>query len=67
MNTIEAIRARRAIKHYDPNHKMSADEERQLLELAMLSPTAFKIGASLSSAIWRRAKKSAPSRGTRRK
>ena len=43
MNTIEAIRARRAIKYYDPNHKMSADEERQLLELAMLSPTAFNI------------------------
>ena len=43
MNTIEAIKARRAVKHYDPNHKMSADEERQLLELAMLSPTAFNI------------------------
>ena len=43
MNTIEAIKARRAIKHYDPNHKMSAEEERQLLELAMLSPTAFNI------------------------
>jgi len=43
MDTIEAIKARRAIKHYDPNHKMSADEERHLLELAMLSPTAFNI------------------------
>jgi nitroreductase len=43
MNTIEAIKARRAIKYYDPNHKMSAEEERQLLELAMLSPTAFNI------------------------
>ena len=43
MNTLEAIRARRAIKYYDPNHQMSADEERQLLELAMLSPTAFNI------------------------
>lgn len=43
MDTIEAIKARRAIKYYDPNHKMSADEERQLLELAMLSPTAFNI------------------------
>jgi nitroreductase len=43
MNTIEAIKARRAIKHYDPEHKMSADEERQLLELALLSPTAFNI------------------------
>ena len=43
MDTIEAINARRAIKHYDPNHKISAAEERQLLELAMLSPTAFNI------------------------
>jgi len=43
MNTIEAIKARRAIKHYDPNHKMSAAEERALLELALLSPTAFNI------------------------
>jgi nitroreductase len=43
MDTIEAIKARRAIKHYDPNHKMPAGEERQLLELAMLSPTAFNI------------------------
>jgi nitroreductase len=43
MDTIEAIKSRRAIKHYDPNHKMSPDEERQLLESAMLSPTAFNI------------------------
>ena len=43
MNTIEAIKARRAIKYYDPNHKMTAGEERELLGLAMLSPTAFNI------------------------
>ena len=43
MNTIEAIKARRAIKHYVPNHRMTSDEERELLELAMLSPTAFNI------------------------
>lgn len=43
MNTIDAIKARRAIKHYDPDHAMSADEERELLGLAMLSPTAFNI------------------------
>ena len=43
MDTIEAIRTRRSIKNYDANHRMSADEERQLLELAMLSPTAFNI------------------------
>jgi nitroreductase len=43
MNILEAIQARRAIKYYDPEHRMSAEEERQLLELAMLSPTAFNI------------------------
>ena len=43
MNTIEAIKARRAIKHYDPNHRMTSGEERELLELALLSPTAFNI------------------------
>lgn len=43
MDTLESIKARRAIKHYDPNHKMTAAEERQLIELAMLSPTAFNI------------------------
>ena len=43
MNTIEAIESRRAIKHYDPAHRMSPEEERRLLELAMLSPTAFNI------------------------
>jgi nitroreductase len=43
MNTLEAIRARRAIKHYDPTHRFSAEEERELFELALLSPTAFNI------------------------
>lgn len=43
MNTIEAIESRRAIKHYDPAHKLTVAEERQLLELALLSPTAFNI------------------------
>jgi len=43
MDIFEAINGRRAIKHYDPNHKMSAHEERQLLDSAMLSPTAFNI------------------------
>lgn len=43
MDTIEAIKARRAIKHYDPEHKLTEAEEKQLLELAMLSPTAFNI------------------------
>ena len=43
MTTIEAIESRRAIKNYDPAHRMSPEEERRLLELALLSPTAFNI------------------------
>ncbi len=43
MNTIEAIQSLRAIKHYDPEYRMSDEEIQQILELAMLSPTAFNI------------------------
>ena len=43
MNTLEAIQSRRAIKHYDPEHRMPEAEIRQLLETAMLAPTAFNI------------------------
>ena len=43
MNTLEAIQARRSVKHYDPDHQMSEEEIMQLLGLAMLSPTAFNI------------------------
>lgn len=43
MNTLEAIQSRRAIKHYDPTHRMSEAEIRQLLEAAMQAPTAFNI------------------------
>jgi nitroreductase len=43
MHTHDAIRERRAIKHYDPEHAMSEAEVRQLLELAMQAPTAFNI------------------------
>ncbi len=43
MNTLDAIQARRAIKHYDPAHVMTDAEIRQLLEAAMQAPTAFNI------------------------
>lgn len=43
MNTIEAIRSRRAVKHFDSNHVMSTNEVNEILSLAMLSPTAFNI------------------------
>ena len=43
MKTDEAITSRRAVKHYDPNHKMTGEEINKLLSLAILSPTAFNI------------------------
>ncbi len=43
MDVISAIENRRAVKHYDPNHRMSEDEIRGLMSLAMLAPTAFNI------------------------
>ncbi len=43
MRTLDAIRARRSVKSFDPNHSMTEDEVREFLSLAMLSPTAFNI------------------------
>ena len=43
MNTFDAIYQRRAIKEYDPQHKLSAKEEAKLFEAAIQSPTSFNI------------------------
>jgi nitroreductase len=43
MNTLDAITARRAIKHYDPAHRMTEEEIKTLLNAALQSPTAFNI------------------------
>ena len=43
MHTHEAIRQRRAIKHYDPDHQLTEAEIRELMELTLQSPTAFNI------------------------
>jgi len=43
MKTVDAIRSRRAVKHYDANHEMTEEEVNELLSLAVLSPTAFNI------------------------
>lgn len=43
MDVRTAIETRRAIKHFDPNHKISQAEIDELFSLAMLSPTAFNI------------------------
>ncbi|MDH3277399.1 MAG: nitroreductase family protein [Nitrosopumilus sp.] len=41
MNTFDAIINRRAIKKFDPNHKMTTDEIKFLMELAILSPSSY--------------------------
>lgn len=43
MDVLDAIEKRRAVKHYDPAHKMTEDEIDKLLTLAMMAPTAFNI------------------------
>lgn len=43
MNTLDAIHARRSIKAFDPDHKLTAEEEKSLLEAAMVAPTSFNI------------------------
>lgn len=43
MDTLEAIKQRRAVKHYDPDHRLSDDEVERIFSLAMLSPTSFNI------------------------
>ncbi len=43
MDTAQAIRARRAIKHYDPAFVMPTEHEKEILDLARQSPTSFNI------------------------
>jgi nitroreductase len=43
MDTFDAIKERRSVKHYDTTHKLSDDEIEKLMSLAVLSPTSFNI------------------------
>ena len=43
MDTIEAIYQRRAIKHFDPEHEFTAEEEKTLMGAAIQSPTSFNM------------------------
>ncbi|MCA9107559.1 MAG: nitroreductase family protein [Planctomycetales bacterium] len=43
METFDAIYGRRAIKHYDPNHRMTAEEIEKLLSATIQAPTSFNI------------------------
>ncbi len=43
MNTFDSIRARRAVKHYDPNIEISDSEIAELKDLIRQAPTSFNI------------------------
>lgn len=43
MQTTQAIQQRRSVKQFDSQHRISNEEIKQLLSLAMLSPTSFNI------------------------
>jgi nitroreductase len=43
MDALTAIRERRSIRHYDPNHRFSPSELDQLIDLAMQAPSSFNI------------------------
>ena len=43
MQTLDAIRTRRSVKHYDADHQMTDDEKKEIISLAMMSPTAFNL------------------------
>ena len=43
MKTIEAIYHRRAVKHFDAEHKLTKEEEEKLLEATIQAPTSFNI------------------------
>jgi nitroreductase len=43
MDTFDAIYARRAVKAFDPTHRMTEAEITRLVEAAMQSPTSFNI------------------------
>lgn len=59
MDTLSAIRERRSVKHFDPEHKMTEAEINGLLELALLSPTSFNIQNWRFVAVTDQAKKDA--------
>ena len=43
MEVLESIYKRRSIKQFDPDHKMTAEEEQKLMEAAIQAPTSFNI------------------------
>jgi nitroreductase len=43
VNTTDAVYRRRAVKHFDPNHKLTDHEEQALLSATIQAPTSFNI------------------------
>jgi len=43
MDTFHSIYQRRAVKHFDPKHKLTPEEETKLLEATIQAPTSFNI------------------------
>lgn len=43
MDTFDAIEQRRSVKHFEPNHKLTDNELKKILSLAVLSPTSFNM------------------------
>ena len=43
MDMFDAINTRRAIKHYDPEHRLTDEEIQKLLEATIQAPTSFNI------------------------
>lgn len=43
MDTFDAIYQRRSVKRFDPEHRLSPEDERRLLEAAIQAPTSFNI------------------------
>jgi nitroreductase len=43
MDTFDAIYQRRSIKHFDPEHRLTQEEETKLFEAAIQAPTSFNI------------------------
>lgn len=43
MDTFEAIEKRRSVKEYDPDHRLTPEEEQKLLTAAIQAPTSFNI------------------------
>ena len=43
METLDAVYTRRAVKYFDPEHELTQDEEKTLLEATIQAPTSFNI------------------------